>query len=323
MLGMVVASFLALGVLLFVGTNPHMGFRPVLWDTIAYSCLDENGNPVDSWTALKAEGDYSYYMYNSRSSTYWDKSPYTLDQTTTSQGAIMKTMQQVYNSKDNSLMVAIYNDEPAVGKDASETYAHAKGILVASANGEAGNGFWLVHSMPKWPKDLSADSAGPLPSDDFAQSFTCVTVTADTADSIAANLMLNRVNIYSSQIPGTSYVAKYLPNFFSLISNDHARAKRTSITTSVLSFVSLAGKQYYQFAKSGKWGKDLWDDLVAPYFHMSMNVETWRDGVGGRMGSRCPAEDGLDVNMISTISMPDGVSWDGTRDHSKVTNLYF
>ena len=322
MIGLIVSCVCGLGVLFYVATHPHYGQLPTSWKTISYSCLDEDGKPVDSWTALKAEGSYNYYMYNSESSAYWDKSPYSLDQQTTSHGAIMRTMQQIYKSADNSLMTAIYNDEPPAGKDASETYAHAKGILVASANGEAGNGFWLVHSMPKWPQELSADSAGPLPSNDFAQSFTCVTVTADTADSIAANLMLDRVYIYDSRIPGTSDVARYLPNFFTLISDDHGRAKRTSTTTSVLSFMSLAGKEYYQFAKSGKWGKDLWDDLIAPYFHMSMNVETWRDGVGGRMGSRCPAEDGLDVNMISTITMPDGTSWDGTRDHSKVSPIF-
>ena len=322
MLGVIVGCVCALGVLFYVGSHPHYGLVPTSWKTIEYSCLNEDGNPVDSWTALKAEGNYNYYMYNSESSTYWDKSPYTLDQTTTSHGAIMRTMQQLYNSKDNSLMVAVYNDEPPVGEDASETYAHAKGVLVASSNGVAGNGFWLVHSMPKWPQELNADSSGPLPSDDFAQSFSCVTVTANTADKIAANLMLDRVYIYSSKIPGTSFVAKYLPNFFNLISDDHDRAQSTSTTTSVFSFLSLAGKEYFQFAKSGKWGKDLWDDLVAPYFDMSMNVETWRDGVGGRMGSRCPASEGLDINMISTIKMPDGISWDGTRDHSKVSSLF-
>lgn len=53
-----------------------------------------------------------------------------------------------------------------------------------------------------------------------------------------------------------------------------------------------------------------------------MNVETWRDGAGGRMSSICGSsskavkDQKYDVYMISGVTV-DGVSWEGTADHSK------
>ena len=60
------------------------------------------------------------------------------------------------------------------GNDASSTYAHAKGILVASV--ASSSGYWLVHSMPLWPEyvDDAHDFPGPFPSDTYAQSLRCV-----------------------------------------------------------------------------------------------------------------------------------------------------
>ena len=60
------------------------------------------------------------------------------------------------------------------GNDASSTYAHAKGILVASVS--SSSGYWLVHSMPQWPEyvDDAHDFPGPFPSDTYAQSLRCV-----------------------------------------------------------------------------------------------------------------------------------------------------
>ena len=53
-----------------------------------------------------------------------------------------------------------------------------------------------------------------------------------------------------------------------------------------------------------------------------MAVETWRNGVGGRIGSVCSSPSGpkkqpYDVMAVSTVTMPDGTSWSGTDDHSK------
>jgi Deoxyribonuclease II len=73
-----------------------------------------------------------------------------------------------------------------------------------------------------------------------------------------------------------------MPMFFNWLSG-----VKTTDTSRVSSFTSLGGLDYYQFSKSGNWGKDLYDDLIAPYLEAGLNVETWRNGAGGRMSSIC------------------------------------
>jgi hypothetical protein len=38
---------------------------------------------------------------------------------------------------------------------------------------------------------------------------------------------------------------------------------------------SLGGTAFIDFAKSKEWGKDLFEDLVAPYFKADFLVESW------------------------------------------------
>ena len=90
--------------------------------------------------------------------------------------------------------------EPADGSSVSSTYAHAKGLLVATVSDGA---FWFVHSMPQWPNAMTEGTPGPFPSDTYAQSLTCVTISANTADLVASNLMIDRPYIYSSIVSGS------------------------------------------------------------------------------------------------------------------------
>ena len=147
-------------------------------------------------------------------------------------------------------------------------------------------------------------------------------INAETADVLAANLMISRPYIYSTYITeNTTIQEDILPNMYSWLSGNKNGAVDSNITT----FKSVGGNEFVQFEKSKYWGKDLWDDLVAPYYASPMNVETWRSGSGGRMSSICgngpkQDEEEYDVYMVSTVSMPQsagGDSWGGNQDHSK------
>jgi deoxyribonuclease-2 len=68
------------------------------------------------------------------------------------------------------------------------------------------------------------------------------------------------------------------------------------------------------FAKSNSWGKDLYEDLVSPYYRQGFYWETWR---------RSPAEPtfctptyAYDAINVNTVAFP-GVSFSYTKDHSK------
>jgi hypothetical protein len=97
-------------------------------------------------------------------------------------------------------------------------------------------------------------------------------------------------------------------------------------TTAVSPITTLAGVPYQQFAKSAKWGMDLWDDLIAPWYQAPMYVETWISGSGGPMSSMCynqtnPAKEKInekfDIYEVAAVRMPDGKNWTNTQDHSK------
>lgn len=220
------------------------------------SCLDEAGKPVDSWTALKEANGWGYYYM---SGSTWVRSKYGVDKATS--GMIMLTAKQAYST---GVQMGIYNDEMA-GASVSSSHAHAKGILATDGR----QGFWLVHSMPKWP--ASKSGPGPFDSNRYAQSLMCITVSAKTADTIASNLMVE--NVFLTSKKAVPSFASSLPIFTKWLSG--ATDARTTSTTVIK---TLGGASYYQMAKSEKWGKDLWDDLVAPYFKTPLYAETWRNG---------------------------------------------
>ena len=275
------------------------------------SCIDDDGNAVDSWVVLKQPSSFNYYVFNSPTSSFL-KSSYDVSQTTN--GCVMSTVHQIYASGlSSSTAVGMYNDEPpGSGSTAPSSSAHAKGILATDVNG----GFFLVHSMPKWPPAMKS-GPGPFPDHDYGQSLMCISISAATADKIAADLIKAKVYIYSKNI--TPNLSQQIPNFNNWLNGldtNKLSASSADNQNSTSQFESIGGKSFTQFTKSGKWGKDLWDDVVAPYWGTSINVETWRNGVGGRMGTICG---GLPypVFEIQGVKMSDGVSWDGTTDHSK------
>ena len=206
----------------------------------APSCLDENGRPVDSWVVLKQANGFNYYYMNGAT---WTKSKNTLDQGT--KGMVMATAAQAYGG---GVMMGMYNDE-MLGTSVSGTKAHAKGVLVSDNK----QGFWIVHSMPKWPKPaLTSRTSGPGPFDSgtYGQSIMCISVSAATADTIAANLMIEDVFLTGkSSLPSTSA----FPNFTKWL----AGAADTSRSQIVSQIKTLGGQVFVQFTKSRGWGTDM------------------------------------------------------------------
>ena len=279
------------------------------------SCLDDAGNAVDGWTLLKGDDDYIIYNYTAPA---FVQSPFEVDQT--SEGAIMRTLKPLYDNTVNSTYAYVmYNDDPPEASAASATYAHAKGILAVDST----QGFWLVHSMPNWPEDpIDTANPGIFPSNTYGQSLRCVTIDLAAADSISNGLRIDYPKVYAHNLP----VALETPlnHMKQLIDRDRIGS---SFQSNVSTFTSIGGTKYYQAAKSKDWSKDLWDDLVAPYFETPMYVETWIKGAGGRMSSTCynvsdPAPNQkvntyYDIYQVSRVTMPNGATWKNTEDHSK------
>lgn len=286
-------------------------FLVISTQTDAFTCLDENGNPVDSWVALKGAPKTSIYFIYDESLGNFKKSIYNVSQSTN--GAIMQTVGQLYvDVNAEEIAFGMYNDE-APDKDASSSYAHGKGILATNAK----EGFWLVHSMPKWPNYLKDGGPGPFPDYTYGQSLMCVSISMSTSNLIASNLMVEHPYIYDKFMPST--LQPSLPAFADLL-----LGVKSSLKTSNSSFTSLLGNEtFYQLSKSSSDHVDFWDDIAAPYFQTDLNVETWRSGSGGRMSSICGSNGEkvakFDIYEINKVAMPGpgDYSWTGTQDHSK------
>eukprot|EP00605_Chrysophyceae_sp_TOSAG23-4_P001382 GSChrysophyteH1.ASY1.ANO1.1502.1 assembled CDS len=280
------------------------------------SCLGDDGSPVDTWTGIKGNKGYNMYYYAAASQSFV-QSPFGVGQTT--QGAIMRTLNPLYDSAVNATYAYIlYNDEPPDLNAASSTYAHAKGILATDGT----SGYWLTHSMPHWPNSpLLHSSPGIFPNDYYGQSMRCVTVSIDTANAIANTLRIDYPFVYAGGIPTD------LEASLTHMTQLKTKVKINSANiTAANTLYSLAGQEYIQFAKSRHWGMDFWDDLVAPYYKTPMYVETWIRGSGGAMSSMCyngtngaveKINEPYDILEVSEITMPGGQSWPNEDDHSK------
>ena len=294
------------------------------------SCLDRDGQPVDRWQILKAPNSYTYYTYESNvvNPPNWVKAPNQLDQDTN--GRLMRTVAQAYGADPTTISVAMYSDEPPGEKVVSKSYAHAKGVLLTDGT----QGFWVTHSMTQWPASPASGASsepGAFPSAVYGQSLECITVSASTANAIAAALRINKVYIYYSQAASDSSKSA-LPDMQALVARTAlASAQSYSITP----ITTLRGLRYTLFSKAPSNTIDIYDDLIAPFYQTALRVETWRNGAGGRIGSigkggmaagQQAAGGGggggkvtqqYNVYEVSGVVMPDGTRWKGTQDHSK------
>lgn len=285
-----------------------------------FSCLNEFSEPVDSWIALAQNNKYQYYYYNEIEGKFI-KSKYRTNQTI--EGCIMSTTNQLYSEQLNlnNIAYSLYNDDPPPPIDvASSTYAHSKGMILTNDK----SGFWLIHSKPNWPNQR-ADGPIPFPDSTYSQSLMCITFNTTMFETIAAGQLINYPYIYDSYI--SSNLVSTLPTFNSWINKG-----KSTTTNMTYVLTSKGGKSFLQFAKSKAWGRDLYDDFVAPVLNHNINVETWRSGSGGRMGSVCANQDDdvwtvhpnqYDIMEVSVVTMPDGGTWKGTEDHSKWVYYFY
>jgi len=138
-----------------------------------------------------------------------------------------------------------------------------KGVMAADANG----GFWLVHSVPKFP-DLGPASFTWTASTIYGQSFLCVSLDTDGVENAATALEYQDPNFYDSAIPKA--LASTYPTLSALYGG--AREKGSSVAT----ITSAGGTSFTSFSKDGTWGQDLYDDLVEPTLKQAFEWETWR-----------------------------------------------
>jgi len=263
----------------------------------AHTCLNENGKGVDWWIALKHPNGGLYSYLDAKAPKVFKRSLYDLN--TTKGGAITNTVKQLYAATDSD-GVAVYNDDTDEGQRLA-SHAHAKGVAVFNTKG----GFWMIHSVPKWPNRRSK-GYGVLPSDKFGQTFMCLSLSANTFDDVGKLLGTNWVQFYDTNLPAS--IASKIPNFASAVNGK----KSGELTANF--FISTAKTKFQAFAKDKNWDQALYADFVAPTLKSNLAVETWQNGRGS-MGSNCSGT--FSVKNVANIKTPEGDAWTINQDHSK------
>merc|ERR1719424_1366409 len=263
-----------------------------------YDCHDENNKPVDWWIALKHPNGGTYSYIDANSNSQFKRSLYNLNDA--KGGAVTNTVLQLYKAKATD-GVAVYNDQDDTGHQLA-SHAHSKGFAVFNGGG----GFWVIHSLPKWPNRRSSGYDG-LSDDRYGQSFMCLSLDQDQFDTVGSLWATNWVQFYDTQ--STDAIAKKLPNFDSAVAGDKSGEEQLHkvITTN-------GGQQFDAFAKDKGWDDALYVDFVAPTLATDLIVESWQNGVGS-LPSNCTGD--WFVENVADISMPQGDSWTINQDHSK------
>ena len=271
----------------------------------ALDCISDTGKPVDFWFLIKAPQGTTYFYYDSYNKNF-DISPYSLNDT--SSGALAYTTKQLWQSDANYVL---YNDQPPKrNSDLNSTalFGHTKGFFVF--DNEA-NGFWLTHSIPLFP-------LGPSKTNDYlglgsnaliyAQHLLCLSVNADILNDLASKFLLNKPNIYDSDIKATNY-----HNINQLVSGKFSTEKLCESSL----FMTQAGMEFTVYAKTAQWNNELWAECVTPRQKDTLLVETWIRG--SAEGHTCPSTDydTLDIKYLDFLSNKYSYSWPETKDHSK------
>ena len=210
---------------------------------------------------------------------------------------IARTLAPVYASSasNSSLAWFMYNDQTPSGSTSSSR-AHAKGVLSFDAR----RGFWFIHSVPRFAANQANGYAYEEGQTTYGQSMLCMTLGLSDINTVASQLQINYVNDYDTNLP------PFAPQALTDIVNGDSASSDSNIAT----IRGNMGTEFTVFAKSKNWGKDLWEDLVAPRLGSGLYVETW---MRPYMDSVCSP---YKVENIKQLSI-SGVEWKETQDHAK------
>jgi deoxyribonuclease-2 len=272
----------------------------------AISCLGETGDPVDTWTILKAPQTGDRFLYAETDIEGYQGPLFTptYSLNSTAEGGLSLTMKQLWESDVSYL---IWNDGPPNTSTYNYTTGHTKGILALS---DDGSGFWLSHSFPSWPVGPSTSTTYKgLTSNlwTYGQNAYCFSISASTANILSYALQLTVPNIYDSRI--SDAIGESYKNISNLAKGSYSKAAICAYYT----IETNAGQKHTFYSKSTQWNKDLWYSCVAPQLQKGLVVESWIRG--SAIGPSCSGT--YEVLDASSISFNPDFAWSEYNDHSK------
>ncbi|XP_078188455.1 deoxyribonuclease-2-beta isoform X2 [Callithrix jacchus] len=168
-------------VLLFLGLFGVLG-------TATISCRNEEGKAVDWFTFYKlpkrqnkeSEETGLEYLYLDSTTRSWRKSEQLMNTTKSVLGRTLQQLYEAYASKSNNTAYLIYNDGVPKSVNYRRKYGHTKGLLLWNKV----QGFWLIHSIPRFPPILEEGYDYPPTGRRNGQSGICITFKYNQYEAI-------------------------------------------------------------------------------------------------------------------------------------------
>lgn len=290
---------------------------------VSISCKNEAGQDVDWFIVYKLpktknsgnrllQSGYSYAFITNEDNRDWTFSSKNIS---SGKSVFGNTLSPLYRKRQpKTFSYLAYNDDPPGNKSHSSYLGHSKGLMASDQNA----GFWLVHSVPNFPPFFNESYSYPETAAKYGQTALCVTFTIrDNANSIANQLLYIKPNFYELAI--SDDLLNKAPNFQLILDKKYPKKSFSS----QLSLTSQRGQQFISFAKSGKFGNDLYSTLVAPGLQSNLLVETWRNGAGDVLDSNCTSRwkvqniDDVKFEIESSNNRLSEIDWSYLSDHSK------
>uniref|UniRef100_A0A914E5Q0 Deoxyribonuclease II n=1 Tax=Acrobeloides nanus TaxID=290746 RepID=A0A914E5Q0_9BILA len=276
------------------------------------SCKGLDGRDVDWFVAIKFPemrdpnrdiSDGIGFVYADNKNPTFVLSTFPIN---SSLSAIGRTVSQALQAKNQEdLFYALYNDEHP-NSNKSSYRGHLKGALTF----DDFQGFWLIHSVPKYPDSTQQLYTYPKSGAINGQSFICVTFPVTSLNEIGEQLWFMQPSVYDYNLPES--FKNLFPNLTKAVTEKEL--PRSAKNANVANLMSKGGTEFTSFAKHKKFAKDLYADLVATTLQKPFYAETWLNGQGDPLGSFCNGTYNVyDVDRLQIL----GKTFVNSKDHSK------
>ncbi|XP_043206365.1 deoxyribonuclease-2-beta-like [Amphibalanus amphitrite] len=301
-------------------------------DDLQLGCRDHNNQLVDWYVLYKLpkpksqkskeefaglseeEKDFvregSAYLHISSAST---KGPWSLSKVPIwdSNSHPGRTLEPVYNYGRRCLFYRFYNDHWPVDVNAHWDKGHTKGVLAYDGN----YGFWMIHSVPKFPPAPKDGTGYSYASNGlrFGQSFLCISLKyLSEFNKIIKQLQINEAFCYAwkDHDDDDDYVSLTVPRE-GPCRLDRYGGRLHQKEDWAIQFIR---GDMRIFAKSSSYHVDLYSDLVAPNLTTSLYAETWRANLSSSCSGLYHVED---VRNVTVTTATGKFGFPSTNDHSK------
>uniref|UniRef100_A0A7E4VZ24 Deoxyribonuclease II n=1 Tax=Panagrellus redivivus TaxID=6233 RepID=A0A7E4VZ24_PANRE len=285
-----------------------------------FTCKNMNDEAVDWYMFYKyprqRNGQYTdpklgtgaAFMYMDSDKPDWIYPTQLLNETN---HALWFTLQQFYENKDNvqDNFYILYNDEFPNSTIWSPSSGHQKGVALFDKQ----QGFWLIHSIPKFPANQSYNY--PPTAYEYGQMGICISLSyADNLAKIARQLFFTQPFVYTMNVP--TAIGTDIPQWIEILNGGHQLIQPFG---NYLTLKTLKGEVFWHFAKTGLYGKDIFYDFISKTFATDLYVQSWTHTARGNntnnLNSTCTPGP-YKVFDADNIETPF-YNFTSYRDHSK------